>query len=333
MPTVSMKRNSAIDLLKFVAVFFVMNSHMYMCYGKYDYLSTGGAFGDALFFFSSGFTLLLGRNLPFDNWYKRRISRIYPSVLAAAIFALIFWGFHEDIGDVLIGKRYWFLGCILVYYIFFYPIRFFGEGKYLMPVFVCWAAICVIIYLVFYKDVEFYRRSNFRCYAFFLFMLQGAWMGKHQTSYHLKSIHVALCLLCIVVWYALCYLGRGNSIYLLSLIPLLGFTRYTYIILTARIFDKLYNTRTTGGIIYIISQLCLEVYLIQKFVFTDQLNFLFPLNIPLIMFAVLIVAYLVKMLAELILQTFRTESYDWKGMLLYRKPTKTSQQQNNTVLN
>ena len=81
----AIERNIGIDWLKVFAVFLVMNSHMNICYPKYGFLASGGAIGDALFFFASGFTLFLGRHMRFDNWYKRRINRLYPSVLAAAI--------------------------------------------------------------------------------------------------------------------------------------------------------------------------------------------------------------------------------------------------------
>lgn len=77
------ERNLSIELLKFIAVIIVVNSHFDPLYGEeYHYMATGGAIGDALFFFASGFTLFLGRLGRFDNWYKRRVRRIYPSVLA-----------------------------------------------------------------------------------------------------------------------------------------------------------------------------------------------------------------------------------------------------------
>ena len=57
----SMKqRDKSIDLLKFIAVLAITNSHMDILYGKYSGLATGGAIGDVLFFFASGFTLFLG---------------------------------------------------------------------------------------------------------------------------------------------------------------------------------------------------------------------------------------------------------------------------------
>lgn len=80
------KRDTSIDILKFFAVFLIINSHMDSLYVKYDILATGGAIGDVLFLFASGYTLLLSkRQLRFDNWYKRRINRIYPSVFVCAI--------------------------------------------------------------------------------------------------------------------------------------------------------------------------------------------------------------------------------------------------------
>lgn len=47
-------RNLSIDILKFFAVLLITNSHMEKVYADYGALSTGGAIGDALFFFCSG---------------------------------------------------------------------------------------------------------------------------------------------------------------------------------------------------------------------------------------------------------------------------------------
>lgn len=65
-------RNISIDILKCLAAIIITNSHMDILYPCCKALATGGAIGDALFFFCSGFTLFLGRMGRFDNWYKRR---------------------------------------------------------------------------------------------------------------------------------------------------------------------------------------------------------------------------------------------------------------------
>lgn len=54
------QRDISIDILKFLAVLAITNSHMELLYGDYNFLATGGAIGDVLFFFASGYTLFLG---------------------------------------------------------------------------------------------------------------------------------------------------------------------------------------------------------------------------------------------------------------------------------
>lgn len=53
------QRNIGIDILKCFAAIVITNSHMDILYPKFGALATGGAIGDALFFFCSGFTLFL----------------------------------------------------------------------------------------------------------------------------------------------------------------------------------------------------------------------------------------------------------------------------------
>lgn len=314
------ERSIAIDILKVVAVFMVMNSHMEMCYPRYSFLATGGAIGDALFFFASGFTLFLGRHLRFDNWYKRRINRIYPSILATAIFVYVVWGFTENIGDILLGKRYWFIGCILVYYVLLYPIKEIKNGKYAPHCMVLGGAICLAVYFCFFNNGDvFYGGGLFRCFAYFLIMLQGAMMGKNMEDYQFKPIHILLFILSVGLWYGLFFIGKNSWLLLLSLIPLMGVTRYLYLVCCAPIFKRMYNKKVLGQLLFIISQLCLEVYLIQKFVFTDTLNNIFPLNIPIIMLFVLVIAYIIKSFSIFISQTFKTEPYEWNDMLLRKK--------------
>ena len=70
-------RDISIDVLKFFAVFLIINSHADMCYPKYSILATGGAIGDCLFLFASGYTLFWKQPTRFDNWYKRRVNRFF----------------------------------------------------------------------------------------------------------------------------------------------------------------------------------------------------------------------------------------------------------------
>lgn len=69
---VMQKKNTGVIIMKFLATFLITWSHLAVMFpDSYKGLITGGAIGDGLFFFCSGFTLFLGRNDDFFDWYKR----------------------------------------------------------------------------------------------------------------------------------------------------------------------------------------------------------------------------------------------------------------------
>ena len=82
-------QNPSLERLKFFAALMITNSHFGELYGKYSIFATGGAIGDALFFFCSGIALSLSHFDRFDNWYKRRFFRVYPSVIATNLLSVI----------------------------------------------------------------------------------------------------------------------------------------------------------------------------------------------------------------------------------------------------
>ena len=64
-----------------------------------------------------------------------------------------------------------------------------------------------------------------------------------------------------------------------------------------------------------VSGLCLEAYIVQDVFFTDKMKFLFPLNLLLMFFIVIAVAYLTRSLGRVILQLFQKEYFDWKAVV------------------
>lgn len=98
------KRDISVDIIKFFAVFLIINSHADACYPRFGILATGGTIGDSLFMFVSGYTLFLGEMRRFDNYYKRRVSRIYPSAFAAILVMLLFdRGFENVLNIIVLG--------------------------------------------------------------------------------------------------------------------------------------------------------------------------------------------------------------------------------------
>ena len=321
---ITQKHNDSIDFLKLIATLLIINSHMDISYENYKFLATGGAIGDSLFFFISGFTLYLGRRLRFEDWYKKRINRIYPSLLATGIISAVFFGYNDNFLSVFTAKRYWFIRCIFFYYLLLYPVKMYCRKP--QKIFVLYTLAILIIYFLFfdYKNKIFFNEGFFWSdgyflrFLFFLFMLQGAIIGRSEGNDY-KWWHLPLLFICIVSWYGIQYLLGGTQWLIISVIPMFGITYSFYMIGNAPLIKKLYPNKIIGNIIYIIGNLCLECYLIQFFIISDIWNHIFPLNIPLTILVILVISYAIHIFAEIIRQVFNSDPFRWKNILLYKK--------------
>ena len=314
------QRDISIDILKFIAALLITNSHMEILYGKYSVLATGGAIGDVLFFFASGFTLFLGSEKRFDNWYKRRINRIYPTVFAWAIMGAFFFNHHDDMKYVIIHGGGWFVTCIMIYYIIFYLIRWLMKDK-LKLIFVIAGLIVIIWYFVINPPFGFniYGDTYFKWGHYFLFMLLGATMGISKQDINCSFFNIIFKLMsCLIVYYGMLALCRKveqlQHLELLSLVPLLFITYYVYKLCNTKEIKRLYYNKYAGMVIKFVGGLCLEIYLVQYSLFTDKMNDLFPLNLLLMMIIIIVVAYILRCMARIFIQTFRTEDYCWKDV-------------------
>lgn len=315
------KRNVGIDILKCIAAIIITNSHMELLYGKYSALATGGAIGDVLFFFCSGFTLFMSRMTRFDNWYKRRINRIYPTVFAWAIVGAFVLNNHSDMRHTIIHGGGWFVTCIMIYYVVLYFIQKLMM-KRLNVAFALCAVICLIWYFLMERpeDYNMYGDTYFKWGHYFLFMLQGAMLGISTRQWEYKFRWDLLKLIgCVVAYYGIIIYTRQiasiNDFEIVSLIPLLGITFYFYKVCNSDVLKKCYQHKIAGWCIKFIGGLCLEIYLIQSALFTDKMNSIFPLNIFIMFVIILIGAYLLRCAARIFAQTFKDQEYDWRLLL------------------
>lgn len=312
------QRDFSIDILKFFAALLITNSHMEPLYGKYSMLASGGAIGDVLFFFCSGFTLFLGQERRFDNYYKRRINRIYPTVFMWALMASVIFHRHSDMLDIVINGGGWFVSCIMIYYVILYFVRKYAFCQ-LRLIFLFFALLSLVWYSLMDKPANYnmYGQTYFKWCHYFLFMLLGAIMGSHpiQRNFSLKWDSLKL-IGCILFYYGILVIGRKwtivHDIQVVSLLPLLGTTYYFYKVCKTDTLMRLYGTRFVGSVMKTISGLCLEVYLVQGVLFTDKFNSLFPLNLLFMFVFILLVAYLLRCMARWFSQTFREADYEWK---------------------
>lgn len=179
------ERNFSIDILKCLAAILITWSHMEPAFGPYSWLCTGGSIGDALFFFCSGYTLFLGTEPNgFFNWYKKRIKRIYPTVFMWALFTTLILGSTSDIVTIICGNGYFFIPCIMLFYIFLYPVRIFFKnhlGECLIG-----SLIILSVSYFFVDHTNFHADYIWRFCNFFSIMLAGAYLGGGKTYDSLK---------------------------------------------------------------------------------------------------------------------------------------------------
>ena len=343
------RRNPSVDILKFVAVLLIVNSHFDEQYpAEYNWLATGGAIGDVLFFFCSGYTLFLGRMGRFDAWYKRRIRRIYPSVLALGLMTWLVWSYDMAFGRLILVGAGWFVSCIMIYYVLLYLIRrFLANG--LTWVYVAASAIILTWYAMFFepfysrlhaadspvRDLLFavplhvgvwiYKWNYLKWGIYFIAILMGAHVGKLEAGASAnekkKRISWPMCLVWLVGYVALFYgimflcvkFPQWDWLQIVSVAPLMGVCLYTYRLATTDVALRLAKNRLGAWLFTVVGGLCLEEYLVQPFVRTTALNHLFPLNLVILFILIVIAAYVCRAIGRIIQQTFSSEDgYDWR---------------------
>lgn len=313
-------RDISIDILKFIAAISITNSHMELLYGKYSMLATGGAIGDVLFFFCSGFTLFLGSMGRFDNWYKRRINRIYPTVFAWAIISAFALNLQNNMKYTIIHGGGWFITCIMIYYVIIWFVRRFMAQK-LWLVFSVASFVIAVWYLLLDHRLDWgmYGATYFKWGYYFLFMLLGAMIGDSQAKLEfLFWTDLSKLFLCVVAYYAIIIGASRNAILsqwqIVSLLPLLGITYYFYRLCNSSLLKRCYENRYVGWCVKFIGGLCLEIYIVQGVLLHYAMSSIFPFNIPVMFLLIFVAAYLLRCGARIFSQTFKDGPYDWKAV-------------------
>lgn len=115
----------------------------------------------------------------------------------------------------------------------------------------------------------------------------------------------------IVLYYACMAAYKLGPLYchfqMVSLIPLLLAIYFFFIFCSCEKMIKVFDKALSGNVVYFISSLTLEIYLVQYALFTDRMNFMFPLNIPVMYLMIFGVAYVLKVLAQGFSQIFGKE--------------------------
>lgn len=101
---------------------------------------------------------------------------------------------------------------------------------------------------------------------------------------------------------------------MVSLIPLLLAIYFFFMFCSCEKITKVFDKALWGNAVYFISGLTLEIYLVQYALFTDRMNFMFPLNIPIMYLMIFGVAYVLKVLSQSFSQIFGKEDITVKKL-------------------
>lgn len=162
--------------------------------------------------------------------------------------------------------------------------------------------------------------TQFRWIPYFAMMLLGAWLGlkvKNDEKYTNTSWKdVAWLFFCLGMFYVIQFMAKKTPSIgpwqIVTLPFLVAIVYYTWKCCNAKILEKVYMSKWGNRTIMLIGGVCLESYLFQFYLFTDKLNWLFPLNLLIITVLILFMSYICRCLARIISQTFKTEDYDWR---------------------
>jgi len=318
-----MEKNNTLEFLKFFAALLITNSHFGIFYGKYSFFATGGAIGDSLFFFCSGFALSLSKFDRFDNWYKRRIFRIYPSIIAKDLLLCLSASYCFNSINHIINGGGWFLKAIMLFYIIIYFQASF-LFKWLNSILIISIIFIITASLFFVNNMEtlYSSSSYFAWCTYFTTMLLGLALGKKQVTKDNSKLSIDLVLFfsSVVVYYGILFLCKINlfpiHFGILSILPLYGILISLYKICKIPYFKSIVENRF-GVIVIFISTLCWEIYLAQIYIILPNAEVYnrilpFPSNIIIAFLSIIAAAYLIKILSKLLIQLFIRGNFDWR---------------------
>ena len=174
-------------LLRALGALLIANSHLEAFY-PIRQLAADGLLGDTLFFFLSGYGLLHSLRKPsgtpsFLPWYRRRLARIAPAVLAV-VFLFNFlaaggwsrWTPRDYLANFALAAPYPFVAQLLVCYVGFYGLARVDRRAVFPITFFALFAPALMLPTLWGRD-HHAAFHGFHWLFYFQAMLLGAWVA------------------------------------------------------------------------------------------------------------------------------------------------------------
>lgn len=316
--------NVAISLLKVIAMILIFNSHADLLFPpKVQFLASGGAIGNELFFLAGGLLFRKKKSEKFSVFVLKRYIRLYiPTYLMSLVLFAVgyihltdFRTFKEVFHLLIWPTQFWFVSAMFfigIIHYFFIDTSVF-EKKYKFVIYSVSAMI--VIFLVYFvaipdktiwivEDAKLFDTTiYFKClYSFYVFSL-GIYMRKMKSECTKSNSLLALMSFggAFTLFYGFKYFLKENiipmqfQIFSQFITIVVVITLYQFV---CKMVDTINNGFLLGNIkcVFVLSDITLESFLVQFQVIqrVSLLNVHFPLNYLLAMVIVICVSLMFK---------------------------------------
>lgn len=305
------------NFLRFVAIFLIINHHLHNYY-PIQYLATGGAMGNALFFVLSSFGLFLSERKnpkPFTEWYAQRIKRIYPTVWIVLIILTFPYKIYIHTFDLkklllfcgdFFYPPFWFLQALMIFYVVIY----FIIKKYNVRKIYYWLFALSVLYAfcyLTYLDLSIWciEDDPFQYIFYLIIFIFGVLLADRNDKIRYSGLQDwGLLFSSIFIIYGHKYLMLKGMLSSLQFIQHLFIFPFIYYFLKVSRSDLIQGCIMKVPAFKItinyISNMTLELYLVHLYVilFIPKLKLPFPINIIAVLTVTFIIAAFVKYLSN-----------------------------------
>lgn len=299
-----------ITIMKAVATVFITYFHFKWTVPKeFAPIFIGGAIGNSLFFFCSGYLLKSMSENFRGQWLIAKYFRIMPTVwMFMGVTAI--WGFiiSERLTTLpwvywIWPIQYWFLSAIMVYFLVVYLLRKFPVGILIA----CVAVVHIVLCLLFVPKgvVSIDSGIWYGWGMWFMLFLYGKLISQHKAGSEdkiMKDSHKTISAAGYAIFSVLLFYGYkklGEAVEMIADIQVIAVPLLLAIVVAAwrkfslHLAPFLENTILRKPIIFL-SSITLEVYVVQMVIISKIMPLImFPLNVIISVIVVLAVAYAV----------------------------------------
>ena len=312
--TADSKRSLAIVYLRCIAALLIINSHISDLYPKnLSFLGFGGLFGNLLFIFISGYCLanVKGNYFP---WLKKRFLRIYVPYIMIGIIRYLSTASSNPVRAVVNlffpYRTYHFIASILVLYLIWFPLSKLMQKKKSIAVgFLMFFLLFSVISYYFIIDYKSYTLTThfnvFEITLYLVVMTLGFFARNLKFSY--KPLYSILSVIVIGASFgAFTFFRKYVTNPVLTIVTcyigLLFVLALSYFVFSVEKYLIELN------VVEFIASITLELYLVQRIIVGVFKTETFPLRFVFGLLCIVGMAYILKCIADAIIDLPKTIS-------------------------